>query len=68
MTMVDIRKVTLAAPDAQLLKLPAACAGVHPAPTPAELIADETGDSADNYVNAIYGPGSAILARFWCVL
>jgi hypothetical protein len=59
MTMVDIRKVTLAAPDAQLLKLPAACADVHPAPTPAELIADETGDSADNYVNAIYGPGSA---------
>jgi len=59
MTMVDIRRVMLAAPDAQLLKLPAACAGVHAAPTPAEVIADETGDSADNYVNAIYGPGSA---------
>ena len=59
MTMVDIRRVMLAAPDAQLLKLPAACAGVHAAPTPADVIADETGDSADNYVNAIYGPGSA---------
>ncbi len=57
--LVDIQKVTFAAPDPRLFTLPAACAGVHPAPTPAELIADETGDSADNYVNAIYGPGSA---------
>jgi hypothetical protein len=56
--MVDIQKVSFAAPDARLFTLPSACAGVHPAPTPAELIADETGDSADNYVNAIYGPGS----------
>ncbi len=57
--LVDIRKVSFAAPDARLFTLPAACAGVHPAPTPAEVIADETGDSADNYVNANYGPGSA---------
>jgi len=59
MAMVDIRKVTLGPPDPQRLKLPAACGGVHAAPTPDEVIADETGDSADNYVNAIYGPGSA---------
>jgi outer membrane lipoprotein-sorting protein len=58
-SMVDIRKISFAAPDPKQFTLPAACAGVHPAPTPAEAIADETGDSADNYVNAIYGPGSA---------
>ena len=58
MTMVDIRKVNFASPPASLFALPAACASVHPPPTPAELIAAETGDSAANYVNAIYGPGS----------
>ncbi len=57
--LVDIQKVSFTAPDARLFTLPAACAGVHPAPTAAEVIADETGDSADNYVNANLGPGSA---------
>ena len=38
--------------------LPPTCAGVHPPPTAAELIAAETGDNADNFVNAMYGPGS----------
>jgi hypothetical protein len=56
--MVDIQKVSLTAPPASLFSLPASCASVHPPPTAAELIAAETGDSGDNYVNAIYGPGS----------
>jgi hypothetical protein len=52
MTLADIRKFTVAAPAASLFTLPAACAGAHPPPTPAELIAAETGDSADNWVSA----------------
>lgn len=56
--MVDIQKVSLTAPPASLFSLPATCAGVHPPPTAAELIAAETGDSGDNYVSANYGPGS----------
>lgn len=58
MTMVDITKVSFATPPASLFVLPASCAGVKPPPTPAELIADETGDDAANYVSGIYGPGS----------
>jgi hypothetical protein len=57
-TVVDIRKVSLAPPPASVFALPASCASVHRAPTEAERIAAETGDSAGNYVNAIYGPGS----------
>jgi hypothetical protein len=56
--LVDIRKLSLATPPASLFVLPAACASLHRAPTQAEQIAAETGDSADNYVNANYGPGS----------
>jgi hypothetical protein len=56
--LIDIKKVSFATPLPSILALPAPCAGVQPPPTPAELIADETGDSAANYVNAIYGPGS----------
>src|SRR6202044_1548135 len=59
MTLVDVTNVSLAAPDPKLFVLPAACAGVKPPPTPAELIAEETGDSAANWVNGSYGPGSA---------
>jgi len=55
--MVDIRSVSLALPPASVFALPPACAGVKPPPTPAELIAAETGDDAANYVND-YGPGS----------
>jgi len=50
MTMVDITKVSFASPPASLFVLPPSCAGVHPAPTAAELIAAETGDTATNYV------------------
>ncbi len=57
-TMVDIAKVSLAPPPASLLTMPAYCASVKPPPTPAELMAAETGDSGANWVNAIYGPGS----------
>jgi hypothetical protein len=58
MMLVDLTKVSFAAPAASLFVLPAACAGVKPPPTPAELIAAETGDSAANWVNGSYGPGS----------
>ena len=59
MTLVDITKVSFAAPPASVFVLPAACAGLKPPPTPAELIAAETGDDAANWVSANYGPGSA---------
>jgi hypothetical protein len=58
MRLVDISKVSLAAPAASLFEVPAACAGAKPPPTADELIADETGDSAANYANGMYGPGS----------
>jgi hypothetical protein len=58
-TLADVQKVSLTAPPASFFALPATCAGVKPPPTAAELIADETGDSGDNFVNAIYGPGSS---------
>jgi hypothetical protein len=57
-TLVDIQKVSLTAPPDSFFALPPTCAGAHPPPTAAELIALETGDSGDNFVNAIYGPGS----------
>lgn len=58
MTLVNITKVSFTTPPASRFVLPAACAGVKPPPTPAELIAAETGDDPGNWVNAIYGPGS----------
>jgi hypothetical protein len=59
MTMANVTKVTLAPPPMSLLSLPPSCAGVKAPPTPAELIAEETGDSGANYVSAFNGPGSA---------
>jgi len=56
--MVDIRIVKIGPPPASVFAVLPACASVKPPPTPAELIADETGDDAANYVNAGYGPGS----------
>jgi hypothetical protein len=56
--VIDLTNVSFTSPAATLFVLPAECAGVKPPPTPAELIADETGDSADNYVSAFTGPGS----------
>jgi len=57
-TMVDITKISLAPPPETAFVVPAYCTSVKPPPTPAELIADETGDNAANWVNGIYGPGS----------
>jgi len=59
MVLVDITKVSFTTPPASRFVLPAACAGVKPPPTPAELIAAETGDDPANWVNGSYGPGSA---------
>jgi hypothetical protein len=59
MTMVDVTKVSFTTPPASRFVLPAACVGLKPPPTPAELIAAETGDDAANWVNGSYGPGSA---------
>jgi hypothetical protein len=58
MVLVDITKVSFTTPPASRFVLPAACAGVKPPPTPAELIAAETGDDPANWVNGSYGPGS----------
>ena len=57
-TMIDVTKLSLAPPPASLLNLPPSCAGVKAPPTPAEIIADETGDDAANYVTAYSGPYS----------
>jgi hypothetical protein len=57
-SMIDITRASFAAPPAAIFTLPAYCASVKPPPTPAELIATETDDNADNWVNGIYGPGS----------
>jgi hypothetical protein len=56
--MVDIRSYVKGLPAAAVFASLPPCVSVKPPPTAAELIAEETGDSADNFVNAIYGPGS----------
>ena len=56
--IVNLTKVSFAAPPASLFAVPAICAGIKPPPTPAQLIADETGDDPSNYVSAFTGPGS----------
>jgi hypothetical protein len=58
LAIANITKVSFGPQPASLFVLPAVCAGVKPPPSPAELIADETGDDAANYVNGMYGPGS----------
>jgi hypothetical protein len=60
-TLIEVTEMSFAPPPASVFAIPAACAADAAAPPPlteAELIAAETGDSAANYVNAIYGPGS----------
>jgi len=60
-TLIEVTEVSFAPPPALIFASPASCAAAAAAPrvpTEAERIAAETGDSADNYVNAIYGPGS----------
>ena len=58
MTMVDVHKVSFTPPPSSRFALPAECASVKAPLIPAEAIAAETGDSGDNFVNGIYGPGS----------
>ena len=58
LTMVNIVHVSFAPPAPTLFTLPAYCAPYKAPPTPAELMAAETGDNGANWVNAIYGPGS----------
>ena len=58
MTLADIRKVTFAPPAASLFALPPACASAKLPQTPDEKIAEETGDSADNWVSASTASGS----------
>jgi hypothetical protein len=57
MVVSDVTKVSFATPAPSVFALPAACAGLKPPPTPAQLIADETGDDPANYVSNA-GPGS----------
>ncbi len=57
LTMADITKVSIGPQPASLFVLPAVCQGVKPPPSAADLIADETGDDAANYVSDA-GPGS----------
>lgn len=57
-TMINVEKASFTPPPASIFALPPACAGVNPPPTPAELMAAETGDDSANWVNANYGPGS----------
>jgi len=57
-TVANVTRVSFASPPASLLNLPPSCAGVKAPPTPAELIADETGDDGANFANAFNGPGT----------
>jgi hypothetical protein len=60
-TIIEVTEVSFTPPPASTFAIPAICAAAAatpPPPTEAERIAAETGDSAGNYVNAIYGPGS----------
>jgi hypothetical protein len=57
-TMVDVKSVSMKAPDPSIFALPAACASVKAPPTEADVIAEATGDNPDNFVRAGYGPGS----------
>jgi len=58
MTLANVTKISFATPPASLMALPPSCAGVKAPPTPAELIADETGDDGSNYEIGSTGPGS----------
>jgi hypothetical protein len=60
-TIMEVTDLSLTPPPASVFAVPATCAAAAaapPPPTAAELIAAETGDSAANFVNANYGPGS----------
>lgn len=56
--IINITKAVFSAPNPSVFTLSPKCAGLKPPPTPAEIIAAETGDNPSNYVSAYYGPGS----------
>lgn len=58
MTLVDVRNVSFTPPPASRFALPVGCASVKPPRTFAEVVAAETGDNGDNFVNGNNGPGS----------
>ncbi len=60
-TLIEVTEVSYSAPPASLFTVPANCAAAAAAPrvpTEAESIAAITGGNAQDYVKAIYGPGS----------
>ena len=68
-TMVEVKKYSLAKPAAEIFVMPPACANAPPPPpTAAQRFAAETGDDGGNFVDATMGPGSSnsctMLMRF----
>ncbi len=57
-TLLEVTKLSVAPPAASVFTIPVACAGALSAPTEAERLATVTGDKAENFANAIMGPGS----------
>jgi hypothetical protein len=60
-TLVEVADVSLAPPPASVFALPATCvaaAAAPPPPTEADKIAILTGGGPQNFVRAVYGPGS----------
>jgi len=61
LTIIEVTDVSYSVPPASLFAVPASCAAAAAAPrvpTEAERIAALTGDNAQDFVKAIYGPGS----------
>ncbi len=61
-TVIETKKFTAGPPAASVFALPAVCAAAANAPhvpTEAERIDTETGGHGSDFVNGIYGPGSA---------
>jgi hypothetical protein len=61
LTIIEVTDVSYTPPPASLFAVPANCAAAAAAPrvpTEAERIAALTGGNAQDFVNAIYGPGS----------
>jgi hypothetical protein len=60
-TVIEVNDVSYSEPQASLFMVPANCAAAAAAPrvpTEAERISALTGSNAQDFVNAIYGPGS----------
>jgi hypothetical protein len=60
-TVIELKNVSLTPPPASLFEVPANCAAeaaAPPPPTEEEKIAALTGGNAQDFVNAIHGPGS----------